>query len=151
LRIRPVAAADVNAILAIAQNLNDAPQWPPSAYQAALDPESTPRRITLVAEDSETGNLFGFAVASLLPPQAELETIAVSAASQRQGVARRLFAALVNELTAAQITDLLLEVRASNAPALAFYHALGFAATGRRPRYYAEPVEDALLLQLRLG
>ena len=58
---------------------------------------------------------------------------------------------MAQELIAAQITDVLLEVRASNAAALAVYRALGFAATGRRPRYYADPPEDALLLQLRLG
>jgi ribosomal-protein-alanine N-acetyltransferase len=143
--------ADIDAILEIANTLNHAPHWPASAYQSALDPAATPRRIALVADDPHTGNLLGFTISSLLPPQAELETIAVAAASQRQGVARRLFAATLDALTTAQITDLLLEVRASNAPALAFYNALGFATTGGRPRYYADPPEDALLLQLRLG
>jgi len=147
--IRPLTPADVDGILEIAQSLRDAPHWPASAYRSALDPESAPRRIALVAESA--GNLLGFAVSSLLPPQAELETIAVANGNQRQGVARRLFAAMAQELIAAQITDVLLEVRASNAAALAVYRALGFAATGRRPRYYADPPEDALLLQLRLG
>ena len=83
-------------------------------------------------------------------PQAELETIAVTGGGQRRGVARRLFAALAGELGAAGVKDVLLEVRASNAPALGFYRALGFQESGRRPRYYADPVEDAVLLELRL-
>jgi ribosomal-protein-alanine N-acetyltransferase len=44
-----------------------------------------------------------------------------------------------------------LEVRPSNHAALAFYRAQGFAVTGRRPRYYADPVEDAVLLALNLA
>jgi ribosomal-protein-alanine N-acetyltransferase len=91
----------------------------------------------------------GFAVASLLPPQAELESIAVALAAQRQGLARRLFAVLADELQAAQVTEVLLEVRASNQPALGLYQRLGFAETGRRPRYYHDPVEDAVLMHLR--
>jgi ribosomal-protein-alanine N-acetyltransferase len=93
----------------------------------------------------------GFAVASLLEPQAELETIAVAVEAQRRGVGGQLFAALAEKLCAAQITELQLEARASNAPALGLYRALGFTETGRRPRYYADPVEDAILLALRLG
>jgi ribosomal-protein-alanine N-acetyltransferase len=65
-------------------------------------------------------------------------------------VGRRLFAALAVELSAAAATSVHLEVRSSNAPALAFYAALGFEEVGRRPRYYADPVEDALLLRLGL-
>jgi ribosomal protein S18 acetylase RimI-like enzyme len=92
----------------------------------------------------------GFAVASLLPPQAELETIAVAAEAQRCGVARQLFAKLAEELRKAQAMELLLEVRASNYPVIAFYRALGFAQTGSRPRYYADPIEDAVLMRLPL-
>ena len=85
-----------------------------------------------------------------ITPQGELETIAVAAGDQRRGVARRLFAAMVEKLRVAQVTEVMLEVRASNCPALAFYHAQGFVETGRRPRYYADSQEDALLLGLRL-
>ena len=149
LRIRPMTPEDLDRVIGIAQSLKDAPRWPYSTYLAALDGEATPRRIALVAKDTETGVIVGFAVASLLPPQAELETIAVAAEDQRRSIARRIFTAMVQELGAAQVTELLLEVRASNSPALAFYREVGFIETGRRPRYYADPVEDAVLLELR--
>ena len=55
------------------------------------------------------------------------------------------------EIEAAEVTEVLLEVRASNQQATAFYRALGFAESGRRLRYYADPVEDAVLMSLRLG
>ena len=149
-RIRRMTPTDLDRVMEIAERLKDAPHWPLAVYLAALEPLGAPRRIALVAESPETGVVVGFAVASLLPPQGELETIAVAAGGQRRGVARRLFAAMAEELRAAQVTEVMLEVRASNRPALAFYHAQGFVETGRRPRYYADPEEDALLLGLRL-
>jgi ribosomal-protein-alanine N-acetyltransferase len=49
------------------------------------------------------------------------------------------------------MTEVILEARASNQPALRLYRALGFVETGRRPRYYADPIEDAVLLRLQLA
>jgi ribosomal-protein-alanine N-acetyltransferase len=64
-------------------------------------------------------------------------------------LARHLFAALAVELALAGILEIILEVRASNAAALGLYRLLGFAETGRRPRYYHDPVEDAVLMRLK--
>jgi ribosomal-protein-alanine N-acetyltransferase len=43
-----------------------------------------------------------------------------------------------------------LEVRASNAAAIALYSGAGFQAVGRRVRYYARPVEDAIVMRMAL-
>jgi ribosomal-protein-alanine N-acetyltransferase len=43
-----------------------------------------------------------------------------------------------------------LEVRESNSAALALYASRGFAAVGRRRRYYRDPIEDGLLLRADL-
>ena len=150
-KIRPMTAADVPRVLEIAANLPHAPHWQQSAYLIAIDPASSPRRIALVAVAPGTDRVVGFAVASLIPPQAELETIAIDSSSQRHGIGRLLFASVVKNLQSSGIAKLLLEVRASNQSAFAFYRALGFAETGRRLSYYADPVEDALLLSLALG
>jgi len=140
--------ADLDRVLAIAANLPTAPHWPRSAYQAALAPEAAPRRTALVAEDA--GFVEGFAVASLLPPQAELELIAVAAAAQRRGMASQLFLALAAELRAAQLAEIILEVRPSNQPALDFYRRMGLLVSGHRTRYYQNPEEDAILMRLSL-
>lgn len=147
--IRPMMLADLDRVTAIAQSLKEAPQWPRGAYVAMLDPEARPGRIALVAETTGSG-VAAFVVASLIPPQAELETITVAAESQRHGLARQLYSGLVSELKNSHVTEVQLEVRASNQPALALYRALGFQQTGCRPRYYAEPEEDALLLRLSI-
>ncbi len=109
-----------------------------------------PRRIALVAQDAATRTVAGLAVASFTPPEAELETIVVAAAFQRLGAARRLMVALSRELREKRISDLLLEVRVSNRSAQTLYGSLGFIEAGWRPGYYAEPVEDALVMRLRL-
>jgi ribosomal-protein-alanine acetyltransferase len=142
--------ADLDQVMEIAESLKEAPQWPRSAYLAALEPEATPRRVALVAEESIAGVVVGFAVASLLPPEAELEMIAVAPTAQRRGLARQIFFSLVAELRTAEVFGIMLEVRATNQSALELYRRLGFVVTGRRPRYYHDPVEDAILMRLRL-
>jgi ribosomal-protein-alanine N-acetyltransferase len=57
---------------------------------------------------------------------------------------------LAAELRATQVTEVILEVRASNQPALGVYRKLGFVATGCRPGYYRDPQEDAALMRLGL-
>jgi ribosomal-protein-alanine N-acetyltransferase len=90
-------------------------------------------------------------VASLLPPQAELESIGVLAGEQRRGIGQKLFSVLVDELRAAAASEFLLEVRSSNQAALNFYRSQGWSEIGCRPRYYADPEEDAVLMSLILG
>jgi [ribosomal protein S18]-alanine N-acetyltransferase len=156
-RIRPLTAADLPRVREISAGLKDAPQWTEAAWLSVVGPMATPRRIALAAIETTGGAepaggaLLGFGVASILRPQAELETIAVAREAQRQGIGRTLLHALTAQLTQQGIAELWLEVRASNQAALALYRAAGFAQTGRRPNYYRNPAEDGLLLTLRLS
>jgi [ribosomal protein S18]-alanine N-acetyltransferase len=143
--IRRMRAADIDRVVEIAAGRREAPQWQRGVYLTAIDPEAVPLRAAFVAEDRE-GVIAGFAVASITAPEAELETIAVAARFERRGIARRLFDQVQNALRDAEVKSALLEVRASNFPALGLYRSLGFEETGRRPRYYADPVEDAVLM-----
>jgi ribosomal-protein-alanine acetyltransferase len=148
--IRRMSAADLGRVMEIAAGSKQAPQWPASSYLAAVDPDHSPRRIALTACEAQTGALKGFAIASLASPDGELETIAVAAETQRQGIGTNLLRALVRELRKARAEQLVLEVRASNWAAISFYAAQGFAEIGRRPRYYADPEEDAILMRIGL-
>lgn len=150
-RIREMREADLEQVIAIAASLKDAPHWQKAAYLLALDKGATPGRIALVAEDFDAGSVTGFAVACLLRPQAELESIAVAGAEQRRGIGRKLFLALVGELGAEGVGEVFLEVRHSNQWARDFYRSLGLKESGLRPRYYAEPEEDAVLMSLKLA
>jgi tRNA threonylcarbamoyladenosine biosynthesis protein TsaB len=148
--IRAMREADVEQVMQIAASEREAPQWARNAYQVALNPVAQ-RRVALVAEDAATGVLSGFAVLSITQDEAELESIVTAVEFQRRGIARRLFDSLVAEMRRAGVAKVILEVRASNSRARAFYAALGFEEGGRRPRYYADPVEDAILMSAKLG
>ena len=150
-KVRRMRAADVENVVEIAAGLKDAPHWLASVYHAALEPDRMPRRVALVAESPTSGEVIGFAVANILPPQAELESIAVRFDRQRQGIGRFLLGELSSELKAAAVSELLLEVRASNHVARSFYGVAGWRESGNRPRYYADPEEDAILMSLALG
>ena len=73
--------------------------------------------------------------------------IAVNPDYRRQGIAESLIERLVSELKDKQVSSLTLEVRASNAPAIALYRKLGFIQVGKRSNYYRNPREDALILR----
>ena len=146
--VRRMALTDLDQVIEIERSLPEAPHWPRSAYLTAIDPQASPPRIALVAEETSTGIIVGFAAASLIPPQAELETIAIASNLQRRGLASRLFTPLAEELRGARASEIILEVRASNKPALGLHHSLGFLDSGRRSLYYVDPVEDALLMSL---
>ncbi len=140
---------DIPGVVAIVDTVDQVPRWPTEAYHRAVDSAAVPARIALVAHDSASG-IAGFLITVLIPPQAELETIVTARPARRQGIARQLMAKLIADLEERRITAILLEARESNHPALAFYRTLGFVQTGRRRRYYSDPVEDAILMQRSL-
>ncbi|HME59367.1 MAG TPA: tRNA (adenosine(37)-N6)-threonylcarbamoyltransferase complex dimerization subunit type 1 TsaB, partial [Terracidiphilus sp.] len=96
IQARPMREEDLDEVVMIAASQRQAPFWPRETYKAALNPDATPRRIALVVEVN--GKLAGLAVASLMPPQAELETIVIDTYYQRYGLARRLFQELAGRL-----------------------------------------------------
>jgi ribosomal-protein-alanine acetyltransferase len=151
IEIRRLDAVDFAAIFGIAEALAEAPHWPLERYEDAVRADAGVPRIALVARDVRSGDAAGFTIASLVVPEAEIETIAVSSERQRQGIGSRLLDALVHELGAAGVQQLHLEVRSSNLPAIQFYESRNFKKTGVRLRYYADPEEDAILMMLRLG
>ena len=99
----------------------------------------------LVAVEGET--VAGYVGSQTVCNETDMMNVAVTADFRRQGIAEKLVTALVEELKAIESHSLTLEVRASNTPAQALYEKLGFAEVGRRPRYYQNPKEDALILR----
>ena len=79
--------------------------------------------------------------------EADIMNVAVHPEYRRQGIAEGLICTLVEELKNRGIHALLLEVRATNAPAIALYEKLGFQQVGLRKNYYRNPKEDALILR----
>lgn len=106
---------------------------------------SNPLSLWLVAV--ENGTVAGYVGSQSVMGEADMMNIAVLPSQRRRGIAQGLVDALVAALAAKEVHSLALEVRASNEPAKALYEKLGFSQVGRRPNYYRNPREDALILR----
>lgn len=116
--------------------------WSEKSVASELENELA---LWLVALEGET--LAGYVGSQTVMGETDMMNIAVAPGFRRQGIARELIQALVRELKERESHSLTLEVRASNAPARALYESLGFVQAGRRPGYYRNPKEDALILR----
>jgi ribosomal-protein-alanine acetyltransferase len=147
LPIRPATCADIAAIMALERASVTAGHWQRRQYQAVFEP-SAPPRIALLEEEEST--LLGFLIARPLGPEWELENLVVAASARRRGLGTRLLTELSGVLRRQSGRALFLEVRESNLAARALYEKCWFVEVGRRPRYYQEPLEDAVMYRLIL-
>ena len=117
--------------------------WPESILQQELE---NPLSLWLCAMDGDT--VAGYIGSQTVLGEADMMNVAVSPAYRRQGLGRALVLALCEALkTQMQATVLTLEVRDSNAAAIALYEDLGFTQIGLRKNYYQHPKEDARILR----
>ena len=114
--------------------------WTAAGFEEELE---NPLAVFLVAE--RNGEAVGYMGFHDVVGEGFVTNVAVSPACRRQGVAAALLEAALAECAARGVERLCLEVRESNAPAIALYTRFGFALDGRRPRFYSAPTEDALL------
>jgi ribosomal-protein-alanine N-acetyltransferase len=92
----------------------------------------------------------GFIVARVMAGELHINNVAVRPEFRRQGIAGRLVEAVLRQAREDGARMAFLEVRAGNFPAQGLYSRCGFRVTGRRRRYYRQPVEDALLMSVLL-
>jgi len=78
--------------------------------------------------------------------EAHITMLAIDPAYQQQGLGQALLCALIASAHARGLERATLEVRVSNASALALYQKFDFREAGRRRRYYPDNGEDALVL-----
>lgn len=112
--------------------------WPLETLQAAVAHDGG---IALVARDS-TSRPLAFAIGWAVADELHLHDICVAPEFRGHGIGRRL----LNAFLAAGQGEAVLEVRASNAPAIALYRSAGFVVAGCRLDYYDLPREDALVM-----
>ncbi len=119
--------------------------WSETSVRSEL---SNPLSFWLVAE--EDGKLIGYVGSQSVAPEADVMNLAVAPEWRNKGIGRALMTALIAQLHSRGITALFLEVRVGNTPAQNLYQSLGFVEAGRRPKYYVNPTEDALILRKEL-
>ena len=99
----------------------------------------------LVALEGET--VAGYIGSQTVMEETDMMNVAVHPDFRRKGIAEALVSGLVAALKEKGSHCLTLEVRVSNEPAIKLYEKLGFVQIGRRPKYYRNPREDALILR----
>ena len=119
--------------------------WSETSVRSEL---SNPLSLWLVAEDG--GKVVGYVGSQSVAPEADVMNLAVAPEWRSRGIGRALMTALIAQLHSRGITALFLEVRVGNMPAQNLYRSLGFVEVGRRPKYYVNPTEDALILRKEL-
>ena len=100
----------------------------------------------LVAEDAATGRVLGYAGLMVVADEGYITNVAVFPEYRRQGIAAQILQVFLQFAAANHLAFLTLEVRPSNAAAIALYQGFGFEEVGRRKNYYDLPKEDALIL-----
>jgi ribosomal-protein-alanine acetyltransferase len=133
--IRRATAADVPQLLAIEQSAGEASHWSSDDY------------LNYSCHVAEHENrIIGFVLSrQVADGEFEVLNTAIAPEFRRRGVA---FALLRSQLEQAQ-GRWFLEVRPSNSAARNLYKRLGFQEIGRRPGYYENPAEHAIVMSFR--
>lgn len=108
----------------------------------------------LVAESWSVNGIqqiLGWCASRTICQEAELLKITVRLQARRQGVGSLLLCRLLEILGKEGVHRLFFEVRSRNSRAIAFYKNAGCVIIGKRPRYYSNPKDDALLYQLAIA
>lgn len=143
MNIRRMTLDDLAQVIAIDKVSFSLP-WPERSFRFEI--ADNPASRAWVAELD--GKIVGMIVAWLLVDEAHIATIATRPEFRRQGIASRLLIHALEYMRSEGARTSVLEVRESNAAAQEMYRKFGFEESGRRPHYYKDNGEDAILMTL---
>lgn len=145
-RVIPLAQADFAALEALEQACFQ-PCWSAATLNLYLN---NPQNLCLAMLAGE--DLQGFAIFSTFETEAELLQIAVSASCRGKGIASQLLSTAHQQLQHQGVTDILLEVNATNSAAVTLYKKHLYRQDGCRKNYYITPEgrQDALLMRHKI-
>ena len=138
--IEPMAERHLEAIAALERACFHEP-WSVNALREELD---NPNNLFLACVHGDV--VAGYVGCQTVLDEGYITNVAVSPDCRRQGVAAALLAELRRRAEDKELSFITLEVRASNAPAIALYTGAGYVPVGTRRNFYTHPTEDALLM-----
>jgi len=146
LTIREAGLTDLKSVLAIEKESFPTP-WSRWIFLSELT-QSLGHFLVTGPSPPQPWQLWGYIIYWLVADEMHLLNLAVHPEKRRRGIARFLLQEALRRSRALGAKAAWLEVRPSNTPALALYASFGFKEVGRRPRYYEDTQEDAILLVL---
>jgi len=144
LSIRKMTLQDVPAVAEMDRMSFSLP-WPERAF--VFEVSSNPAARCWVAVNDEE-RIIAMLVLWMIVDEAHIATIATHPDFRKQGIGERILTEALWAARAEGAHKALLEVRAGNEAAQAMYRKFGFEVAGRRPRYYKDNGEDAILMTL---
>lgn len=146
--IRPGRRRDLPGMFAIQEEVLGG--WSKRALEEEF--ETSQSRVWVATAKNAPGvcDIYGFAIAWWVGPEAQLQNIAVAKQFWRQGIAMALLDVVLLAAYRAQCREICLEVREDNQAAQALYLQRGFVSVGRRSGYYADGNVDAILMRAPL-
>lgn len=143
--LRPMREDDIVAVHAVEERAYEFP-WTPGIFRDCLRSDYP----AWVLE--EGGTVVGYVLMSVAAGEAHILNVCVAPEHQGRGLGRKLVRAILHVARGRAAERVFLEVRPSNAGAIALYHDEGFNEIGRRPRYYParNGREDALVMAKEL-
>ena len=124
------------------------PEDPWTPFMLADELMSPASRYWIAADES--GAPIGYGGVKVAGDQADVMTIGVAPQARGRGVGRAILDALLDWARQAGAAEIFLDVRPSNEGAIALYNSRGFVEIGRRPRYFRNPVEEAVEMRAPL-
>jgi ribosomal-protein-alanine acetyltransferase len=128
-------------------------KWGWAAYYAEL--QSGNRDLMLIARLARSSiiesPIAGYIVARETAGELHINNVAVRSEYRRRRIGTTLLTRVITEARRRKANAAFLEVRSANQAAQALYEKSGFKAIARRPNYYSEPQEDAVVMSLVLG
>jgi ribosomal-protein-alanine N-acetyltransferase len=143
MKIVPIDDSQLDELAAIEARDGDV-HW--SRDQFAKELASEFRRFFAVLEE-ESPDILAYGGYWKAGPEAQITNLVVRQESRCHGIAKRLVEFILDCAGGEGCTSCTLEVRQSNAHAQALYKKVGFHIQGTRPKLYADPVEDAILME----
>lgn len=119
--------------------------WTADGYLREIESDCS-ELLVLRQEDTEPGAIAALGSAWAILEEAHITIVAVHPDYQRQGLGQAMVWALLHSAWRRGLERATLEVRESNAAAIALYQKFGFREAGRRRRYYQDNGEDALVM-----
>lgn len=130
--LRPMTGADVPAVMELERRLFPLDAWSEGVLRDELAETAT--RHYVVAETD--GRLVGYAGLRFVPPEGDVQTMAVAEDAWGRGIGRALLTELLDQAAARGVTETFLEVRSDNPRAQDLYRRFGFIELGVRRGYY---------------
>jgi len=143
---RSMTMNDIAAIVAIEQEAFTTP-WTEEAFINELTNNLFARYMIMEYE----GQIIGYGGMWIIIDEAHVTNIAVLADYRGLGLGEKLLTELQRTAAFLGATKMTLEVRVSNQVAQSLYRKLGFEASGIRPAYYSDNLEDALIMWAELA